>query len=1530
MNASAISAFGKKSSKTSPLTGLFSYLRDLFSSQTSQRRFDREGSRQKRPQRDYFPLDHWQRIQERLSEGEAHFALRLEEPNGPLLSLRSRSLPDLRMPQVLEGWVSWHTPKVGLPRLSVQEVGEQAVSFEADPARVAALHAFRARLRQSSEAERRQLAIPEVLQDWVRVSEQQGAWQVEPLDRGERFEADPQRAEAYLAFEQAFEEYLAQHAGSLLANQLYEALHETYYLLKSNEEQQLYLSFGLVSGQIGGEAYQNYLFHAPLKLKLNKGCLELEWDKVTRSLRCEPQFVSLLPDHFQQEPAKRIEARQLQVMREADRFLQEVQAVHWSKAFYEEVVQPAALRMLEVFPRVRDLSLEAGALNHAFVDEIPSDEIWYSLSPVLQLIPQNTQQLISRDASRIIQEIQELNAQGAMDQVPDFFQQLFTKEKAGLRVAFKKPTPAAEPAPVRLADFLFPLPCNQEQLAIAQRLEQQDAVTVKGPPGTGKSHTIANLASHAVAQGKSVLIVSKYAKALEVLRGKLPGDIKDLAVSLLQSGDHLSQMKHAIDTIKDRLNHRYEAGRLQQMEAELEEIDRQYERLLKQVEAGIAQNHSKLRLWNPRVGMEEERTAAEWAHEWTQLSPAGEVVRDEITAELDTRGWAAALAAFSEQGLGLSAQELNLAPESLPSHEGWVAPDTLDEWILRLTELEGQVNPEDFEAVDPGRMDPRFSEKLSRLLPHIKALQGARSLLLHPNFRRERLEHVVETHRPLMHEIATHQEELLAYEVLADPLEGVEPYELEEAYEKLLAKYGKRSSLPLLQRKTLPAIQKAMLACKVNGREVLKRNQLEVLGTYIVLQRELRQLHISFSNFLAQLGLGMDREEVVNGVLELQDLLEALQELEAFNAYMKEHRLPALDYHRPDWVEQVLYVRQLDLYKTHADLALQLKRQADYFQRHADLHPLFKVLEQALLRRDVQAYTEGLARYERLQEDAARATRARQQLEQLGTALPQTVASLKQALQHLEEPLSEQGLEEAFFYLKLTHFLESIHTHTREQAAGFQQLRTLQQAREQLVTRLVAYKSWYHKSQQVTDKQKAALTAWRNDLVNIGKGHGKNTARNQRSAIQNLRIAKGAVPIWIMTQETALSFFPEVSPGQFDLLIVDEASQCDISLLNLIFRAKKCLIVGDENQTSVATRASLFPIDRTNQLLDRYLGNNPFRQQFNINNRTASIYSLSGVIYPNIVSLREHFRCLPEIIGFSNKQVYNGQVVPLKNSVERPLGSPLAVRYVEDAPEDRRKPMVVQRVLQEVLETIDAYEAGRLPSLPTVGVLTLDASKEAHRELLVRELSRHPKLRAYEDELQLLVGTSREFQGDERDLMLLTVATGPTIKEGQWRAPRAVLGEEMMRIYNVAASRAKERMVLFHSLPPEIVAQMKPNCYRRKLIDYLTDGMEAESWEAPLHLSPLTAAVAQSLEAGLGVGKVFPRFGLGPYVLDLAVFLEDQKWAVFLDDGPVDDNLGQRLEQQLLLERVGWRCLRVSAVDWWLRGEGALEVLLRD
>ncbi|MCM3926320.1 AAA family ATPase, partial [Frankia sp. AiPs1] len=82
------------------------------------------------------------------------------------------------------------------------------------------------------------------------------------------------------------------------------------------------------------------------------------------------------------------------------------------------------------------------------------------------------------------------------------------------------------------ADPLLPLPASPEQARVLERLRHDNGVVVEGPPGTGKTHTIANLISALLAEGQRVLVTSQKAQALRVLREKLPPELQRLCVSL--------------------------------------------------------------------------------------------------------------------------------------------------------------------------------------------------------------------------------------------------------------------------------------------------------------------------------------------------------------------------------------------------------------------------------------------------------------------------------------------------------------------------------------------------------------------------------------------------------------------------------------------------------------------------------------------------------------------------------------------------------------------------------------------------------------------------------------------------------------------------------------------------------------------------------------------------------------------------------------------------------------------------------------
>ncbi|MGH7783103.1 MAG: AAA domain-containing protein, partial [Candidatus Binatia bacterium] len=114
---------------------------------------------------------------------------------------------------------------------------------------------------------------------------------------------------------------------------------------------------------------------------------------------------------------------------------------------------------------------------------------------------------------------------------------------------------------------------------------------------------------------------------------------------------------------------------------------------------------------------------------------------------------------------------------------------------------------------------------------------------------------------------------------------------------------------------------------------------------------------------------------------------------------------------------------------------------------------------------------------------------------------------------------------------------------------------------------IVVKRTWLKLAENASPSIRAALQAYLNAIQKIGKGTGKRAVRYRQDARMAASQANPAVPCWIMTNyRVSESLPPEL--GCFDLVIIDEASQSDLTALPSLLRAKKVLIVGDDKQVS--------------------------------------------------------------------------------------------------------------------------------------------------------------------------------------------------------------------------------------------------------------------------------------------------------------------------------------------------------------------------
>jgi very-short-patch-repair endonuclease len=188
---------------------------------------------------------------------------------------------------------------------------------------------------------------------------------------------------------------------------------------------------------------------------------------------------------------------------------------------------------------------------------------------------------------------------------------------------------------------------------------------------------------------------------------------------------------------------------------------------------------------------------------------------------------------------------------------------------------------------------------------------------------------------------------------------------------------------------------------------------------------------------------------------------------------------------------------------------------------------------------------------------------------------------------------------------------------------------------------------------------------------------------------------------------------------------------------------------------------------------------------------------------------------------------------------------------------------------------------------------------------------------------RVLCGNAAQFQGDERDVMFLSV-----VDSAGENALRLRSEPMFKQRFNVAASRARDQMWVVHSLDP---ADLKPKDLRRRLIQHAEDPeavkllMKASESASE---TPLENEVHTRLfEAGY---RVLPHFRVGYYTIDLVVEGGGRRLAIECDgDKTVAvEQLREDMARQAILERLGWSFVRVRGSEFFLDPEKAMKPVL--
>jgi len=465
---------------------------------------------------------------------------------------------------------------------------------------------------------------------------------------------------------------------------------------------------------------------------------------------------------------------------------------------------------------------------------------------------------------------------------------------------------------------------------------------------------------------------------------------------------------------------------------------------------------------------------------------------------------------------------------------------------------------------------------------------------------------------------------------------------------------------------------------------------------------------------------------------------------------------------------------------------------------------------------------------------------------------------------------------------------------------------------------IVVKRTWLKLAENASPSIRAALQAYLGAIRKIGKGMGKRAVRYRQDARMAASQANPAVPCWIMPHYRVSESLP-AELGCFDLVVIDEASQSDLTALPSLLRAKKVLIVGDDKQ--VSPEGVGLEEEKIRNLMSRFLGNQveTYRPQMS---PERSIYDLYNVVFAkSSVMLKEHFRCVGPIIEYSKREFYNHELRPLRlpKASER-LDPPLIDVFVQDG---RRKGDVNLPEARFIVDEIKAIVNDHRMAGRSIGVVSLLADKQALAiwERLTDEIGPEVMQRH-----QIACGDARTFQGKERDIMFLSMVSAPN----ELGAPLS--RDAFAQRFNVAASRARDRMYLVRSVELEHLS--RADKLRRALIEHFaTPFTQDESRVEELRKLCESDFERELYDELTQRGyRVTPQVRVGQYRIDMVIEgHDDARLAVECDGDKYHgaEKWADDMQRQRVLERAGWIFWRCFASAFIRRRKDLLEDLLK-
>ena len=1096
---------------------------------------------------------------------------------------------------------------------------------------------------------------------------------------------------------------------------------------------------------------------------------------------------------------------------------------------------------------------------------------------------------------------------------------------------------------IKEEEILFVKDTNREQVDIAKQIEINDAVVVQGPPGTGKTHTIANLLGHFLAQGKNVLITSHTKKALRVLKEKIPKNIQGLCISILD--DDNSDMRKSVESISEKMGH-FTSDNLKKEVEELENIRIREYNELKDI-------NNKMYIIKHK-----ESQAIIFNGESFSIQEIGTFLRNNPKILEKIPGKISDLIPCP-----ITNEEFRFLSNE---YKEIIDKDEEKEITLGLNELTDYLNEEAFKnLIDSKKLaEDEFKEiikgtdyifKNKYLLINGKELVDLEKFKenytgdfipkeLKKNIEKWKIEAAIAG--------LTNVGNRINWQNFIEEIKRTYKYS-SDMTPKLFKKKINFSDLSLANAKQLVQdlknafdnpgfllnlnLKKAKnnIGDKVtlNGELIKDASECTLILEYLDLLIQEKELKESWKELIEK-NEGISVDSLDDNLLDYA--FESLKDIEYFLNWThseKDNLLKNIEkiginkenlFDDTDIsiekikniltsikdIEKVIEVsnKALHLAKKNEEYSLYLKNIDKITKKNSILD---NELKNSIENEDTEKYSLYLEKLKNILIKENSYNKRKEILSKISKIAFDWYEALRNGA---VEPIED--VYEVWKWKQLSQELEKLEKEPYEklEKKALEKVKNIRKATLELVEK----KSWYHVLHFIEKKENLlvsqALRGWEQTIQKIGKGTGKNAPLYRKQAKEKMATCQKAVPAWIMPMNKVIDTL-NPAENKFDIIIIDEASQSDLSSLILLYMAKKVIIVGDDKQVSPLDVGK--SIDKINTLRTKYIeGKITNHDLYGLN---SSLYSVASTTYQPLM-LKEHFRCVPEIIAYSNKTSYNFKIKPLRESSSSIL-KPAVIDYkVSGIRDDKRKINMIEA--KTVVALIKACLELKEYTASSFGVISLlgDEQVELIQKLIIEKIDTIDI-----EKHSILCGNPSHFQGDERDVMFLTMVDSNS-GEGPLRMMTDGTEAARKKRYNVAASRAKDQMWVINSLDAN--NDLKTGDIRKEFLEYINnpkDFILTEEIEKNSESIFEEEVVKYLVSEGYHIKQ---QWEVGAYRIDMVALFQDKKIAIECDGEKwhsTEEQIKQDMERQSILERCGWEFIRIRGSKYFKNPESTMK-----